>query len=98
MKLGDLYQFVSQCVEQDKMDLDTPVIAVGEYNYGQDLGKARKAIMSNIDESNIVCENKEVITLSIDSYLHESEDMGYCDMWIDKDDLDSFKEELVEEE
>jgi hypothetical protein len=88
MKLKDLKEFITSHPE---LEDETPVILVGEYNYGADIGKPYVANMSHIDGENIVSEDTLVVAISSDSYVYESEDLGYSDMWVDKDTLNELK-------
>jgi hypothetical protein len=91
MKLKKLYDIVKDLVENKGFDLETPVIIVGEYNYGIDTGSIYSVKMSKVDGQDIICESKDVICISCDNYLRETEDLGYSDMWIDDNDLSEFK-------
>lgn len=96
MKLGTLYEKVKKFVEEDKMPLDTPVIYEGEYGYGDDLGQVYKATRSYISEE-IKKEDVDVIAFSVEAYVYEPEDVGYCSMWVDSETKEQFKEMQEEE-
>ena len=90
MKLGTLYKKIKQFVEKNKMDLNTPVIYQGEYGYGDDLGEIYTTTCSYITEE-IEKEDVNVIAFSVNSYVYEPEDVGYCDMWVDSETKEQFK-------
>lgn len=90
MKLGELYEQIKKFVEEDKISLDTPVIYEGEYSYGDDLGQVYKATRSYISDE-VEKEDVDVIVFSVDSYVYEHEDIGYCNMWVDSQTKNEFK-------
>lgn len=98
MKVKQLYEFLKNNLDSGAIKEDTDVIIVGEYNYGDSLGKPYIDKMSLIDEEEIVKEDVTVVALSNGGYLYESEDLGCCRMWIDNQTLDELKEEWGKEE
>lgn len=98
MKVKQLYEFLKNNLDSGAIKEDTDVIIVGEYNYGDSLGKPYIDKMSLIDEEEIVKEDVTVVALSNGGYLYESEDLGYSRMWIDNQTLDELKEEWGKEE
>lgn len=73
------------------MSLNTPVIYEGEYSYGDNLGNVYKTIRSYISDEGIEKEDVDVIAFSVDSYVYEPEDIGYCDMWVDSETKEQLK-------
>lgn len=98
MKVKQLYGFLKDNLDSGTINEDTDVIIVGEYNYGDSLGKPYIDKMSLIDEKEIVKEDVDVVVLSNGGYLFESEDLGYSRMWVDKESLDEVKSWWEEEE
>ena len=96
MKLGELYQFVTDLVENKGIDLDTPVIYSGEYGYGDDLRSVSLSRKYLIDEE-VLKRDKLVVEFSVEAYVYESEDVGNCRMWCDVEDA-SWLEEQNEED
>ena len=93
MKLGQLYQYISSLVEEANVDLDTPVICIGEYGYGTNINAINiNEKMSHIDDKTFLKENVPVVYLTVNSYLFESEDVGYSNMWIPNEMYESTKE------
>lgn len=90
MKLGTLYKKIKQFVEEDKMDLNTPVIYRGEYGYGDDLGEIYTITCSYIRDE-IKQEDVNVIAFSVEACVYEPEDVGYCSMWVDSETKEQFK-------
>lgn len=91
MKLGELYQFVTDLVDNKGVDLDTPVIYSGQYGYGDDLNGVSLSKKCLIDEE-VLERNKEVVEFSVDTYVFESEDVGCCRMWCDEEDANWLEE------
>lgn len=97
MRVGELQEFINRSVEQGDISLTDEVIVVGEYNYGKSLDSPYITRMSNIDED-IKVEDVPVLAIGIESYIYEHEDVGNCDMWVDEESLQWFKELMEEEE
>ena len=98
MKVKQLFEFLKNNLDSGAIQEDTDVIIVGEYNYGDSLGKPYIDKMSLVDETEIVKEDVTVVALSNGGYLYESEDLGCCRMWVDKQTLDEAKSWWKEEE
>ena len=96
MNVGELYTFLKNAVDNNEIDLDAPVIYVGEYNYGADLRSVCISTMSNIEDE-VICENRKVLAFGVDTYVYESEDIGFSNMWVDDDTLKEFKAEISED-
>lgn len=91
MKLGELYQFVTDLVDNKGIDLDTPVIYSGEYGYGDDIRTVFLSKKCLIDDE-VLERNKEVVEFSVEAYVYESEDVGNCRMWCDEEDANWLEE------
>lgn len=96
MKLGELYQFVTDLVENKGIDLDTPVIYSGEYGYGDDLRSVSLSRKYLIDEE-VLERNKQVVEFFVEAYVYESEDVGNCRMWCDDEDANWLEEQSEED-
>ena len=92
MRVRDLYGFIKDSIREGTLNLDSDVIAVGEYNYGEFLEAPSILKMNLIDGEEIVKENAEVLALSIDTYLYEHTDLGCSRMWIDEENLKDLKD------
>jgi hypothetical protein len=99
MKVKELQEFIDEVIKDGRLDLNSDVIVVGEYDYGESLGKPYITNMSLIDEDSVIKENVQVLAMGIDAYLYESEDLGYSRMWINNQDLGQMREEgMLDEE
>ena len=98
MKVKKLYEFLKNNLDSGAITEDTEVITVGEYDYGESLGKPYIADMSLIDESTIVKESQKVVAFGIGAYLYECEDVGYSRMWVNDKELQQLKEEGIVDE
>lgn len=99
MKVKELQEFLSEAIKDGRLDLNSDVIVIGEYDYGESLGKPYVTRMSLIDEDTVIKENVQVLAMGIDAYLYESEDLGYSRMWINNQDLGQMREEgMLDEE
>jgi hypothetical protein len=92
MKVKELYEFLKSNLESNVVQPETEVILVGEYDYGDSLGKPYVATMNLIDESTVVKEDEGVVAISTGAYVFESEDVGYSRMWVNNQEL----KELIE--
>ena len=87
MKVKKLYEFLQNNLGNGTIDPETDVILIGEYNYGESVGKPYITSMNLIDETKIVKEDTRVVAISVDAYLYEHEDTGYSRMWVDNETL-----------
>ena len=87
MKVKELYEFLQKYLEGGNITPDTDVILVGEYNYGESVGKPYITNMNLIDGTEVVKEDTRVVAISVDAYLYEHEDTGYSRMWVDNETL-----------
>ena len=87
MKVKELYEFLQKYLEGGNITPDTDVILIGEYNYGESVGKPYITNMNLIDEREVLKEDTRVVAISVDAYLYEPEDTGYSRMWVDNDSL-----------
>jgi hypothetical protein len=87
MKVKELYEFLKSNLDNGTIQPETEVITVGEYNYGESLGKPYIDTMNLIDEDKIVKKDTRVVAVGIGAYLYESEDLGYSRMWVDEKEL-----------
>ena len=98
MKVKELFEFLKDNLESKKITPETEIIVLGEYNYGESIGKPHVEYMNLIDEKEIIKEHEKVVAINIGAYLFEHEDVGYSRMWIDEQDLEEFKEYEMEDE
>lgn len=92
MKVKELYEFLQKYLEGGNISPETEVILIGEYNYGESVGKPYITSMNLIDGTEVVKEDTRVVAISVDAYLYEHEDAGYSRMWVNNQDLQYFKE------
>ena len=99
MKVKELYEFLDEALRDGRLNPNSDVIVVGEYDYGESLGKPYITSMNLIDESSVVKENSQVLAMSIGAYLYECEDVGYSRMWVNNQELEQLREEgMLDEE
>lgn len=87
MKVKELYEFLKNNLENNIVKPETEVILIGEYDYGESVGKPYVETMNLIDGTEIVKEDTRVVAISVDAYLYEHEDTGYSRMWVNNQDL-----------
>ena len=92
MKVKELYEFLQNNLDNGTVQPETEVILIGEYDYGESVGKPYITNMNLIDESKIVKEDTRVVALSVNAYLYECEDVGYSRMWVNNRELQDLKE------
>lgn len=93
MKALKLYEQLKQLVDEGKITKDTKVITTGEYNLGLDIYRCAMNKMAHLNDGTVVAPPNDVLCLYVDSYLRETEDIGFSDLWVDEDDYNSFTEE-----
>lgn len=87
MKVKELYEFLQKYLEGGNISPETEVILIGEYNYGESVGKPYITNMNLIDGTKVVKEDTRAVAISVDAYLYEHEDTGYSRMWVDNETL-----------
>lgn len=87
MRVKELYEFLKENLENNKINEDTEVVIIGEYNYGESVGKPYITNMNLIDGTKVVKEDTRAVAISVDAYLYEHEDTGYSRMWVDNETL-----------
>lgn len=92
MKVKELYEFLQNNLDNGSVQPETEVILIGEYDYGESIGKPYITNMNLIDEREIVKEDARVVALSVNTYLYECEDVGYSRMWVNNQELQELKE------
>ena len=92
MKVKELYEFLQNNLDNGTVQPETEVILVGEYDYGESVGKPYITNMNLIDEREIVKEDTRVVAISVNTYLYECEDLGYSRMWVNNQELQDLKE------
>ena len=92
MKALKLYEQLKQLVDEGKITEETEVIAVGEYNYGLDVGSCYTADMAHINGSKTITPPNNTLCLSVGTYLYEPVDVGYSNMWVGTEDYNSSNE------
>lgn len=93
MKALKLYEQLKQLVDEGKITVDTKVIATGEYNLGLDVCKCYTDDMAHLNGGTVITPPIDTLCLYVDSYLCETEDIGYSNLWVDTDDYNSFTED-----
>ena len=91
MKVKELYEFLQNNLDNGTVQPETEVILIGEYDYGESVGKPSIETMNLINGREIVKEDTRVVAISVDAYLYECEDLGYSRMWVSNQELDSLK-------
>lgn len=92
MNLKELKEKIQELEKQGVIDNNTKLVALGEYAYGTSIDNVYASELAHVDGEVVVSEPKTVLAFYVDSYLHEHEDLGWCDMWIDTNDFKEFKE------
>lgn len=92
MKIKELYEFLQNNLENGTIQPETEVILIGEYDYGESVGKPYITNMNLINGTEVVKEDTRVVAISIDAYLYEHEDTGYSRMWVNNQDLQDLKD------
>ena len=91
MKVKELYEFLQNNLDNGTVQPETEVILIGEYDYGESVGKPSIETMNLINGREIIKEDTRVVAISVDAYLYECEDLGYSRMWVSNQELDSLK-------
>lgn len=97
MKVKELKEALEEALKQGKITEESEVIAVGEYDLGMGVLSATTDTVAETDED-ILEENIEAFVLNVPTYLYESEDVGYCRMFMGMDTLDEYREYFEEKE
>ena len=92
MKVKELYEFLQNNLDNGSVQPETEVILIGEYDYGESVGKPYITNMNLIDGTEVVKEDTRVVAISVDAYLYEHEDTGYSRMWVDNQELQDLKD------
>ena len=88
MKVKYLKEKIEEALKQGKVTEDSEVIIVGEYGFGMETLSATTDKVAETDEE-ILEENIDAFVINVPTYLYESEDVGYCRMYMGMDVLDN---------
>lgn len=97
MKVKELKESLEKALKQGKVTEDDEVIIVGEYGFGMETLSADACKVAKTDEE-ILEENKDAFIIDVPTYVYESEDVGYCRMFMPMDVLDDYREYFEDKE
>lgn len=97
MKVKKLKEELEKALKEGKVTEEDEVIAVGEYGYGMPVTSVTSYKVAETEEE-ILEENKDAFILHIPTYLYESEDVGYCRMYMDMNTLNEYRKYFESEE
>lgn len=97
MKVKELKEKIEEALKNGSITEDSEVIIEGEYGFGMETLSATTEKVAKTDEE-ILEENIDVFVINVPTYLYESEDVGYCRMYMDMDTLDEYREYFEEED
>ena len=97
MKVKELKEQLEKALKQNQISEDDEVIISGEYGFGMEVSSADTDKVAETDEK-ILKENIDVFVLNVPTYVYESEDVGYCRMFMPMDVLDEYREYFEDEE
>ena len=86
MKVKELKEKIEEALKNGSITEDSEVIIEGEYGFGMETLSATTEKVAKTDEE-ILEENIDVFVINVPTYLYESEDVGYCRMYMDMDTL-----------
>lgn len=92
MKAIKLYEQLKKLIDGKVIDENTEIIADGEYGYGIDINRIKVRTKAFLKGEETKIKPIPVVCLDIETYLFEHEDLGYSNMWIDKNDYNDFNE------
>ena len=97
MKVKELKAVLDKALKQNQISEDDEVIISGEYGFGMRVSSADTDKVAETDEG-ILKENINAFVLNVPTYVYESEDVGYCHMFIPMDVLDEYREFFEDED
>ena len=97
MKVKELKSALENALRQNRISEDDEVIISGEYGFGMRVYSADTDKVAETDEG-ILKENIDAFVLNVPTYVYETEDVGYCHMFIPMDVLDEYREYFEDKE
>lgn len=97
MKVKELKSVLEKALRQNRISEDDEVIISGEYGLGMRVSSADTDKVAETDEE-ILREDIDAFVLNVPTYVYESEDVGYCRMFIPMDVLDEYREFFEDKE
>ena len=97
MKVKELKSALENALRQNRISEDDEVIISGEYGFGMRVYSADTDKVAETDEE-ILREDIDAFVLNVPTYVYETEDVGYCRMFIPMDVLDEYREYFEDKE
>lgn len=97
MKVKELKEELEKALKQGRVSEDDEVIISGEYGFGMRVSSADTDVVAETYEE-ILKENINAFVLNVPTYVYESEDVGYCRMFMPMDVLDEYREYFEDKE
>lgn len=97
MKIKELKEALEEALKRGEVTEDSEVIIVGEYGFGMETLSATTDRVAKTDEE-ILEENIDAFVINVPTYVYETEDVGYCNMYMGMDVLDEYREFFEEED
>ena len=97
MKVKQLKEALEEALKRGEIIEDSEVIIVGEYGFGMETLSATTDKVAKTDEE-ILEENIDAFVINVPTYVYETEDVGYCNMYMCMDVLDEYREFFEEED
>ena len=97
MKVKQLKEALEEALKRGEVTEDSEVIIVGEYCFGMQTLSATTDKVAKTDEE-ILEENIDAFVINVPTYVYETEDVGYCRMFMCMDVLDEYREFFEENE
>ena len=97
MKVKQLKEALEEALKRGEVTEDSEVIIVGKYGFGMETLSATTDKVAKTEEE-ILEENIDAFVINVPTYVYETEDVGYCNMYIGMDVLDEYREFFEEEE
>lgn len=97
MKVKELKESLEKALKQGKVTEEDEVIISGEYGLGMRVDSVDTDKVAETDEE-ILREDIDAFVLNVPTYVYESEDVGYCRMFMPMDVLDEYREYFEDKE
>ena len=97
MKVKQLKEALEEALKRGEVTEDSKVIIVGEYGFGMAPLSATTDKVAKTDEE-ILEENIDAFVINVPTYVYETEDVGYCRMFMCMDVLDEYREFFEDKE
>ena len=97
MKVKQLKEALEEALKRGEVTEDSEVIIVGEYGFGMQTLSATTDKVAETEEE-ILEENIDAFVINVPTYVYETEDVGYCNMYMGMDVLDEYREFFEENE